>query len=350
MIRGHALQMEKSGVIAQQVLAYIYDQKLFKMYMPLSLGGTMTPLPEALMIIEQASWINGSFGWSVMIGAGGGFFTSFIPDSLNLDLFTDPKAVIAGSGHPSGIAVQVDGGYNVTGQWKFCSGSQYATLVTANCILEHTADQLNPETRVFIFTPKQVRIIEDWHAFGLKATGSHSIAVNSVFVPNEMTFSFLDQQDLSSNPVFQYPFLQFAEATICAVSIGLCKHFIEEAKLLSANQKDTWNASKENRYTYVRGLIDSAEKSFLISTKAYYELMDVSWQKLMEQIPITEAELKQISQQCKETARAALTCGQLVFPYLGIQAIMENKPINQIWRDLQTVSQHSLLIPITNYP
>jgi hypothetical protein len=29
---------------------------------------------------------------------------------------------------------------------------------------------------------------------------------------------------------------------------------------------------------------------------------------------------------------------------LGIQAIMEDSLINQLWRDLQTVSQHSALL------
>jgi alkylation response protein AidB-like acyl-CoA dehydrogenase len=343
MIRGYTQQMEQSGVVPQEVLTYMYENKLFKPYLPQELGGTMLSLPEALRVIEQASWIDGSFGWLVMIGAGGGFFCSLIPHEQNLKLFLNPKAVIAGSGHPSGTAKQVDGGYQVTGQWKFCSGSQYASLFTANCILETKADQAAPETRAFIFTPGQVQIIKDWKAFGLKATGSHSIAVDSVFVPNDMTFSFLDIQETYKNPLFLYPFLQFAEATISAVSIGICKHFIEEANLFINERKLAWDQSKEDRYAFVLKQIEAAEQSFLPYVHEYFLKLDASWKALTQLTTISDAELNQISLQCKKTARAALLCGQSIFPLLGIQAIMEDSLINQLWRDLQTVSQHSAL-------
>ena len=38
----------------------------------------MAGLPEAVRIFEQASFIDGSFGWAVTIGAGGGFYVNMI--------------------------------------------------------------------------------------------------------------------------------------------------------------------------------------------------------------------------------------------------------------------------------
>ncbi|MEB3102933.1 hypothetical protein [Ferviditalea candida] len=82
--------------------------------------------------------------------------------------------------------VQADGGYKVSGQWKYCSGSTHATLFTANCVLEEasgTEDLSSGELssaqviRSLIFLPEQVRIVKDWNAFGMKATASYSIAV-----------------------------------------------------------------------------------------------------------------------------------------------------------------------------
>jgi alkylation response protein AidB-like acyl-CoA dehydrogenase len=343
MIRSHAREMEESGLVPQEVLTYMYENKLFKIYLPEVLGGTMLSLPEALRLIEASSWVDGSFGWLAMIGAGGGFFCSLIPHEQNLNLFANPQAVIAGSGHPSGTAKQVEGGYQVTGQWKFCSGSQYASIFTANCIIESTETQETPEIRAFIFTPEQVRIIKDWNAFGLKATGSHSMAVDSVFVPHELTFSYLEPYDSYNNLAFAYPFLQFAEATISAVSIGICRHLIEAAKQFILELKPAWDKSKAGRYSTVLNQIETDELSFQNITKEYFLVLDASWAALTGQQEIPECDLIQVSVVCKKAAKAALMCGQAIFPILGIQAIMEAATVNQIWRDLQVVSQHSVL-------
>jgi indole-3-acetate monooxygenase len=343
MIRSHAQEMEKSGLVPQEVLNYMYENKLFKIYLPEVLGGNMLSLPSALRLIEKASWVEGSFGWLVMIGAGGGFFSSLISHERNLNLFLNPKAVIAGSGHPSGLAKPIDGGYQVTGQWKFCSGSQYASIFTANCVVESTQNEDTPVIRAFIFTPDQVRIIKDWNAFGLKATGSHSMAVDTVYVPHEMTFSYLEPYDNYNNLAFTYPFLQFAEATISAVSIGICRHFIEAAKQFIHELKPVWDKNKAARYASVMNQIELAEKSFLTIIQEYYQVIEASWTSLTNASEISEAELTQVSLQCKKAAKAALMCGQAIFPILGIQAIMEHALVNQIWRDLQVVSQHSVL-------
>lgn len=349
MIRGHSQQMEKSGLVPQEVLNYMYENKLFKIYLPEALGGTLLSLPDALRLIEKASWVDGSFGWLVMIGAGGGFFSSLISHENNLNLFSSPKAVIAGSGHPSGKAKPVDGGYLVTGQWKFCSGSQYASLFTANCVLDVATNQETPEIRAFIFKPEQVQIIKDWNAFGLKATGSHTMTVDSVFVPNEMTFSFLEPYQNYDNLAFAYPFLQFAEATISAVSIGICRHFIEAAKLFIQGLKPGWDQSKAGRYAFVLQQIELAEMSFLPVIDEYYQVIEASWTNLTLQQEISDVELKQVSTVCKKAAKVALISSQAIFPILGIQAIMEHSTVNQIWRDLQVVSQHSVLSNVPNH-
>lgn len=343
MIRSHSLQMEKSGLVPQEVLAYMYENKLFKIYLPEVLGGTMLSLPDALQVIEKASWVDGSFGWLVMIGAGGGFFSSLLPHELNLQLFLDSKTVIAGSGHPTGTATKCDGGYMVSGEWQYCSGSQYASIFTANCVIVTDEPQEAPVIRAFIFRPDQVSIIKDWNAFGLKATGSHSMAVENIFVPAELTFTYLETYQNYDNLTFVYPFKQFAEATISAVAIGIAKHFIEAAKAFIVELKSGWDKMKPERYAAVLKQIESTEASFLEILNDYYTIIEHSWTTLQNEDEITETEMQQISTLCKKAARAALVSGQAIFPLLGIKAIMETATVNQIWRDLQVVSQHSSL-------
>lgn len=357
-VRERSRQMEESGTFARELLPLIYEHKLFKLFVPSELGGRMTPLPEALRIFEQAAWVDGSFGWLVTIGSGGGFFAPAFTSSA-VRLFASPEAVIAGSGHPSGVAKRVDGGYRVSGKWKFCSGSAYATMFTANCVIEPVeasealealeATGEGPQIRSFIFMPEQVEIIKDWNSFGLKATESHSIQVADAFVPDERTFDIFTPQSDYRDPIYTYPFLPFAEASFAVVSLGVGRHFVEEARAMLARNKESWEASRTNRYAFVAELIDRAELQLGQAGDDFYRMIGGSWDRYLNGMPFSEPDLEQISRQCKATAQTSLACANSVFPYMGIAAVMEDTPLNRIFRDLQTVCHHTMLVAFQKY-
>lgn len=342
--RNDWLAREQYGKIPQEALDVIIREKLFKIVVPKELGGRMEELPQALKLFEQASWLDGNFGWLMTIGSGGGFFVPFMLPEVAESQFRAPEAVIAGSGCPSGRARKVDKGYRVSGQWKFCSGSTHASLFTANCIVEGDGEG-EPEIRSFIFSPDQVQIIRDWYAFGLKLTESHSITVQDVFVPEEMTFSLMERYEMYDAPLYRYPFGQFAETSFAAVTVGIGRHFIEEAKILLARNRTSWEAGLQGRCSAVERVIRDAETLFTRQVERFYREVELSWKKHQGGQNLQDEELKLISSTCKHTAQAALKCADSIFPYLGIGAVMETAPINRIWRDLHTACQHSMLVP-----
>ena len=73
-LRQQAITQEEKGALALETLELIYQEKLFKLFVPEAFGGKLTSLPDSLNIFEQAAYIDGSFGWAVTIGSGGGFF------------------------------------------------------------------------------------------------------------------------------------------------------------------------------------------------------------------------------------------------------------------------------------
>ncbi|MBO8171664.1 MAG: acyl-CoA dehydrogenase [Bacillaceae bacterium] len=345
-IRNQSAQIEQSGRLSDDVLDFIYEKKLFKLFVPDELGGNMTALPQALRIFEEVSRIDGNFGWAVTIGSGGGYFAAFMNEDVSRGTYTNKKAVIAGSGYPSGVARREPGGYRVSGQWKFCSGSSYATTFTANCLIENEGSSGEPKIRSFMFRPEQVRIIEDWTAFGLKATESHSIKVEDVYVPEERTFDLMGPRiHFHEQVIYQFPFQQFAETSFAAVCIGLTRHFIEESRTWAdRNQKD-WEASILNRYECVNERINEAEARFSQEVEAFYQMVDRSWENFMQTGKLTGEEQQQITRRCKQLSRVSLNAAQSVFPYLGIQVIMEEHPVNRTYRDLHTACQHTMLVP-----
>ena len=82
---------------------------------------------------------------------------------------------------PAGAATKVPGGYRLTGRWKFSSGIDACTWTMLGGIA--SADGELPDYRVFLLPASDYRIIDTWHAAGLRGTGSNDVEVKDVFVP-----------------------------------------------------------------------------------------------------------------------------------------------------------------------
>ncbi|MBB3112717.1 alkylation response protein AidB-like acyl-CoA dehydrogenase [Paenibacillus phyllosphaerae] len=342
-LRETAFEMEKAGVISESALQYIYEHGLFKLFLPEEVGGTMTALPEALRIFEQASWINGSFGWAITIGSGGNYFYSCFPASISAEVFMRKEAVIAGSGHPSGVARKVAGGYVLNGSWKYNSGSPYATTFTTTCTVDDPGKPGEQSILAFVVQPEQVRIEEDWDAFGLRSTASHTTIVTDAFVPEHLAFD-VSHSTFHNHPIYRYPFLPFAEASFAAVAIGIGRHFLDEVKLLLDKHKGIWDRTNPSRSMFLHGQLEEAASLLEEQKLLFYDVIEASWARHQAGEQLTEAIWSEVGAQCKRAAKTAYTVAQQLFPYMGLGATMQHTHINQTWRDLQTVCHHSILV------
>jgi alkylation response protein AidB-like acyl-CoA dehydrogenase len=100
---------------------------VFRMFVPQSHGGLELDLPTALEIIGALGRIDGSVGWTAVIGGGGDIFASLLPRETYEQIYQNgPDVIIAGSAQPAGTAEAVAGGWKVGGRWPFASGCQHA--------------------------------------------------------------------------------------------------------------------------------------------------------------------------------------------------------------------------------
>lgn len=339
-IREQSIRMEKDGQISEEVLQLIYDHRLFHLFVPNELEGRMTSLPDAVRIFQECSRIDGNMGWLVTIGAGGGFFASFMRPDISRKVYAHRNAVIAGSGMPTGTARRVEGGFIVDGSWKYCSGSTHATVFTANVIVEPDEEHVealsdgSPVIRSMILWPEQIHIDPDWNAFGLKATSSHQISAINAFVPYEMTFDITEIQAYENEMIYKYPFLPFAQASFATVTLGIAQHFLEAAEEMLAQKPS---------HPYLEKHLTTLHTNLKRSETAFYSCITQSWDRLLKEGRLLPEQESAVSEQCISMAEMSLRCGQDLFPLLGLSAAMENTTVNRTWRDLQTACQHALL-------
>jgi len=84
----------------------------------------------------------------------------------------------------NGEAVAVDGGYRVTARKAFASGSPAGNVLVTSAPHEHPDDGWQVLHFAVPLSAEGVRLEDDWHAHGMRGTGSRTVVLDEVFVPD----------------------------------------------------------------------------------------------------------------------------------------------------------------------
>ncbi|WP_425639138.1 acyl-CoA dehydrogenase family protein [Algoriphagus yeomjeoni] len=343
-----AQKAEKLGQLPEEWLTEIYAEKWFKLFVPKDLGGLGCTLPEALKIEEKLAKLDGSLGWTVTLCAGAAWFVGFMDESVRKDIFPDEKLCLAGSGFVGGKANKVGDRYIITGSWTYASGALHATHLTANCeILEDGKPLLDkkgmPVIKAFVLDRKDVEILDGWNYMGMIATGSHAFKCENLSVPLDRCFEILPEKAQLIAPIYQYPFLQFAEATLAANILGISKHLIELI------EHSFWKRHEYRKYDkkhlrYFQNLLSQQDKKLQKLRDEFYSQVDSSWKELNENGKISESRLKKVSKISRKLTQKCREINGKLYPFAGLEAAKTHTEMNRVWRDFNTVGQHALLI------
>ena len=316
---------EALGCLTDVQLDLIYKHQLFSLFVPTVWGGKGLDLPQALQLQEQLAYVDGSLGWTVTLCSGASWFVGFMQPSTLPTVFADPHVCFGGSGMSTGTAEIIDGGYVITGFWRYATGAPHLTIFTANCMLTQEGkpvlDELgNPLVQSFFFLRDEVEIVEDWQAMGLKATASHSFSVKDLKVSSDRMFVVHPDRTYINDSIFRFPFSTFAEATLGANYVGMFKRIMDE--MIHA---DVQGAQEERRrLEHVVG--------------RFYDAVDKIWNDEARNAEDVDA----VGERGRALVRESLASITGLFPCLGMRGADPSAPVNRMWRDIFTASQHMI--------
>ena len=346
VIREHAAEAERRGELHPAVLELIYEQQWFRSMVPQRFGGLEWPLPAVVRLEEELAWADGSVGWTVTLCSGAGWFAGFFGLGELDSLFSHPRLCIAGSGMAAGRAERLSGGgYRVTGQWQYASGAGHAMAFTANCVIwadgaPVPGEDGRPLVRPFLFLRKEVQVLDDWRAVGLVATGSHGFVVSELEVPAERCFVIDGAAAADSAPLYRYPFLPLAEATLAINSCGMAWHFLECFAEIFERRKGHLPAAGVEEASV---LFTEARSELVRVREEFYAALDASW-VMLTQGTAEAGVFAAVSTTSKALAATVRQWVDKLYPFAGLGAAHTESEINRVWRDLHTASQHPLLV------
>ena len=319
---------------------------LFRSWIPRRFGGAQLALPDALRLYEAAARIDGSIGWAVMIGAGGGLFAATLPPAGAAAIFSPPDAVIAGSGTPSGRAERVPGGWRCSGRWRYASGADYATTFTAQCALvgEPALEATPIAMRAMAFERAQVVVQRTWDPLGMRGTGSHDFEVVNAFVPDERSFDVFGAPH-DSGPLYRLPFDVLTVLPITAVALGIASHALDGFAAATRRRRLPHGAGSPADDATVQARFAIADATVGSVRAHIHALAKSASECIAGGGALTAAELAAITAAC---VRGAATLGEQVAALVavaGMGAVTGTGELGRAWRDLQTLSAHASIAP-----
>src|SRR5690606_23631686 len=152
-----------------------------------------------------------TLGWLMMVGVSQSIGSGLYPEETVEMLFNEDghkrtRGVIA----PKGVAVPVEGGYRISGQWPFATGGPRPDYVSGNSVVMEGGQPRigpsgHPEAILALMPASEVEFLDNWHVIGMRGTDSCDVRVRDVFVPKSRTFSLLAPSTCFDTPVARLP-------------------------------------------------------------------------------------------------------------------------------------------------
>jgi alkylation response protein AidB-like acyl-CoA dehydrogenase len=288
-------------------------------------------------VLETLAIADGATGWTAMIGAESPQLLSLLPRATFDAIYADsPDVTIGGSFAPIGRAVPEDGGYRVSGRWPFASGCERWKWLFGNCELGED------KRRGMVFPAREARIEDTWHVLGLRATGSHHIAVEDLFVPEERTLDIFFGTP-SVPGVDRFPIIDF-HFHITTVAWGIARAAVDEA-LEAAKRKQRMSMRASLAKT---PLMQHRLGRAAVALRATRAFLRTEAERATAAMAAGEEDFLSLAVRVwANNAWVAQTCVEVVdtcYTITGTAGVYDDgSPLQRHLRDIHTISQHASL-------
>jgi alkylation response protein AidB-like acyl-CoA dehydrogenase len=346
LISEHAAESERLGQLSTKVVDAFHEAGLFRALLPTAMGGFNLTIAQQCEVTEEIARFDGATGWNFAIGTGGPAIANFVAREAFEDIFSDPRALVAGSLAPVGNgAAPCEGGFRFTGKATFVSGSAQATwLLTSGVELVNGAPQIAngiPKIRSGIFPIKFAKILSTWAVSGLRGTGSNDVVFENVFVPDGYTFEFPNPKSAwQTGPFSRIPLMVQLGNVLAAVALGIARHAIDALKQLAVAKVPLGTTASLRERPIAQLQLGEAEGTLRAARAYLYGSIAEIWQRGESNEPFDVDALASARMASVTAGKLAARAVDLVYDAAGISAMQSALPIERCWRDVHAVTQH----------
>ncbi|HET6470752.1 MAG TPA: hypothetical protein VFG38_02875 [Pseudomonadales bacterium] len=245
LVASRARSAERERKPDDDVIDALKATGVFRSFVPKKFGGYEIGLDLFVDIGVAVAEACPSTGWITTFYMEHNWLLGFFDDELQAQIFGNQPYILApGSVNPlAGQAVPKNGGYELSGHWKFATGIVHADWVLLSAMVPA---EDKPVQRMCLVRPSDVVVRDTWHVDGMIATGSRDIVVDALFVP-ERQLSLPTPPAVGAGDKATYlmrlPVPPFLSLTAAIPALGAARRAVQlyreliEARVLFATQK-----------------------------------------------------------------------------------------------------------------
>lgn len=357
-LRERAQETENIRRIPQETIQELKDGGIFTMLRPKRYGGQQLNLRTYSETVVEISRGCASTGWIVALCAIRELMVAeSFSEKTHEEIFgQNPEDVLfAGVYEPRKCIVKkVEGGYLIEeGFWMFCSGSLHATWGYFGFPIYNDKGEM-VDQKLITVPFKELEINDDWYTLGLRGTGSNSVKMTNVFVPDHRVTSFnealngnFESTHLRDIPLYHSALFPGLILSLGLPGLGVLKNALDQFKEALPFRKAVHMGVE-----YVKDAASThallAEATLKVETAEQY------FYRLADEIDRWANEKKYMERSARVKALADIGYANkllkealdLLLSGSGSGFVYDGHPMQRIIRDFLTLHSHRSLSPI----
>lgn len=342
-----ALEEEAKRAPLDATVKDLIDSGILATLTPRCYGGNELGVDVMAEITRIFSEACPSTGWIGAFYMGAAWRALMFSEQAQREIFADkPYMLCAGQAAPLSRVARAPGGYRITGQTPWSSGSVHAEWITFVGVLieEGTA----PAPLAFLVPRADTQLVDTWFVAGMRGTGSNDMRVDDVFVPEYRTASFAlamsgatPGQALHANPMYRKPFLPFAMTEVVPVLVGAMRG--------AANALLRRTQERQGTISGVRAAGKQAAQMRLARALARAEAAETLLDAYLQLFMTDRPEQAELADRCAMKLKAAFIADLCrdgindIVRGIGGDGFRDASPLQRYFRDVNMLAVHAFL-------
>jgi 3-hydroxy-9,10-secoandrosta-1,3,5(10)-triene-9,17-dione monooxygenase len=332
--------------VPNATIADIQRAGFFRVLQPKRWGGYEMDLNTFYEI--QLALAEGDMSTAWIYGVSGvhPWFMALLDDRAAQEVWgADSGTLICSSLMPAGKATPIEGGYRLSGRWKYASGCDHCDWALLGAMVPSDGGG-PPAGRVFLLPRRDYRSVDTWQVPGLQATGSWDVIVEDVFVPAYRSQAMLDNfklkgpgQAVNTSSLYRLPFGQIFVRGISTSALGALQGMLN-ALMDYSKTRITRAGGRSSDNPFVQLLCaETAAAIDEMKTILHRNFRDLHAYAERNETPPLELRLQYKFQSTAVTERCTLLAAR-IFKATGAAGLTDELPFGGILADLTAGRQH----------
>ncbi|GAB3497675.1 actinorhodin polyketide dimerase ActVA [Amycolatopsis cihanbeyliensis] len=304
-------------------------------FVPSARGGTAGGFTELADALDAVGGGCLSAAWCGLIYATSGRMAAYLPPEGQREVWAEgPDTAIVAGLVPSGEVEPAPGGWLLSGSWRPVSAVDHATWAL---LCAPAGGARESEARFFAVPRSDFAVRDTWDTVGMRATGSHTVVLDGVLVPEHRVFSraalIAGAAGAGAQACHRVPLLGAAPPLFASVSVGAARAALRHLVELTAARPETAREPAALEAIAMAGAeIDSAAM-----------LVHRACAATDTATPVGADLAARGARDAAFAARLLRDAVHRAFLAGGGQAQDSASPLQRIWRDVHGATSHAVL-------